>query len=155
MAITGRRHLARQRRLRRRARRRRRRQALGTTSFDIGFEGSVGERPVFAVVTYVAVTPGTISPTPVPVAVRGPVVSGCTARVSPRGAPVPAGWGTCSTGRSSGATRGVGADLLNKLLVRSGDGGETGRPPPGCGPRIVEVEAYCGEADPGSHAFGA
>jgi YbgC/YbaW family acyl-CoA thioester hydrolase len=43
----------------------------GTTSFDIAFEGSVGERPVFtAVVTYVAVTPGTISPTPVPAAVR-------------------------------------------------------------------------------------
>jgi acyl-CoA thioester hydrolase len=43
----------------------------GTTGFDIGFEGSVGERPVFtAVVTYVAVTPGTISPTPVPAAVR-------------------------------------------------------------------------------------
>ena len=43
----------------------------GTTSFDVGFEGSVGERPVFtAVVTYVAVTPGTISPTPVPEAVR-------------------------------------------------------------------------------------
>jgi acyl-CoA thioester hydrolase len=43
----------------------------GTTSFDVGFEGSVGERPVFtAVVTYVAVTPGTVSPTPVPGAVR-------------------------------------------------------------------------------------
>jgi acyl-CoA thioester hydrolase len=43
----------------------------GTTSFDVGFEGSVGERPVFtAVVTYVAVSPGTISPTPVPDAVR-------------------------------------------------------------------------------------
>jgi len=43
----------------------------GTTSFDLGFEGSVGERPVFtAVVTYVAVTPGTTEPTPVPEAVR-------------------------------------------------------------------------------------
>jgi acyl-CoA thioester hydrolase len=43
----------------------------GTTSFDVGFEGSVGERPVFtAVVTYVAVTPGTTEPTPVPGAVR-------------------------------------------------------------------------------------
>jgi acyl-CoA thioester hydrolase len=43
----------------------------GTTSFDIGFEGSVGERPVFsAVVTYVSVAPGTIEPTPVPEAVR-------------------------------------------------------------------------------------
>jgi acyl-CoA thioester hydrolase len=43
----------------------------GTTSFDIGFEGSVGERPVFsAVVTYVSVTPGTTQPLPVPEAVR-------------------------------------------------------------------------------------
>jgi YbgC/YbaW family acyl-CoA thioester hydrolase len=43
----------------------------GRTSFDIGFEGSVGEQPVFAaVVTYVAVTPGTTRPTPVPEAVR-------------------------------------------------------------------------------------
>ncbi|HEX6167628.1 MAG TPA: thioesterase family protein [Acidimicrobiales bacterium] len=43
----------------------------GTTSFDIGFEGLVGERPVFtALVTYVAVTPGTMAPTPVPAAVR-------------------------------------------------------------------------------------
>lgn len=43
----------------------------GRTSFDIGFEGSVGERPIFtAVVTYVAVTPGTTAPTPVPEAVR-------------------------------------------------------------------------------------
>ena len=43
----------------------------GRTSFDIGFEGSVDEQPVFtAVVTYVAVSPGTIEPTPVPEAVR-------------------------------------------------------------------------------------
>lgn len=43
----------------------------GRTSFDVAFEGSVGERPVFsAVVTYVSVTPGTTDPTPVPEAVR-------------------------------------------------------------------------------------
>jgi acyl-CoA thioester hydrolase len=43
----------------------------GTTSFDVGFQGSVGERPVFdAVVTYIAVTPGTTQPTPVPDEVR-------------------------------------------------------------------------------------
>jgi acyl-CoA thioester hydrolase len=43
----------------------------GTTSFDIGFEGSVGERPVFsAVVTYISVSPGTTTPAPVPDAVR-------------------------------------------------------------------------------------
>ncbi|MGH9211791.1 MAG: acyl-CoA thioesterase [Acidimicrobiales bacterium] len=43
----------------------------GNTSFDIGFQGSVGERPVFdAVVTYVAVAPGTTQPTPVPEQVR-------------------------------------------------------------------------------------
>lgn len=43
----------------------------GTTSFDIGYEGSVGEQPVFAaVVTYVSVAPGTTDPAPVPEAVR-------------------------------------------------------------------------------------
>lgn len=43
----------------------------GRTSFDIAFAGSVGERPIFtAEVTYVAVTPGTTTPTPVPEAVR-------------------------------------------------------------------------------------
>lgn len=43
----------------------------GTTSFDVGFEGSVGEQPVFdAVVTYVSVTPGALTPAPAPEAVR-------------------------------------------------------------------------------------
>lgn len=43
----------------------------GTTSFDVGFEGSVGEQPVFeAVVTYVSVTPGTLEPAPPPSDVR-------------------------------------------------------------------------------------
>lgn len=43
----------------------------GRTSFDVDFEGSVDERPVFtAVVTYVSVTPGSTEPTPVPEAVR-------------------------------------------------------------------------------------
>jgi acyl-CoA thioester hydrolase len=43
----------------------------GTTSFDVGYEGSVGERPVFsAVVTYISVSPGTTTPAPVPDAVR-------------------------------------------------------------------------------------
>lgn len=43
----------------------------GNTSFDVGFQGSVGEKPVFeAVITYVSVTPGTHTPTPVPEHVR-------------------------------------------------------------------------------------
>ena len=57
--------------------------------------------------------------------------------------------------------RAVAPELLNKLLVRQdsdvGAAGETG----GVGDdaaglragRIVEVEAYCGAADPGSHAY--
>jgi acyl-CoA thioesterase FadM len=37
----------------------------------VSLEGSVGERPVYtAVETYVAVTPGTTRPTPVPESVR-------------------------------------------------------------------------------------
>jgi acyl-CoA thioester hydrolase len=43
----------------------------GRTSFDVGFAGSVGERPVFdAVLTYISVAPGTLDPTPVPDQVR-------------------------------------------------------------------------------------
>ena len=43
----------------------------GTTSFDIGFEGTVDDHPVFsAVVTYVSVAFGTTEPVPVPDFVR-------------------------------------------------------------------------------------
>lgn len=43
----------------------------GTTSFDVGFAGSVGERPVFtARITYVGVVPGTTTTAPPPAAVR-------------------------------------------------------------------------------------
>jgi acyl-CoA thioester hydrolase len=43
----------------------------GRTSFDVGFEGSVGERPIFdATLTYISVDPGTTTPTPVPERVR-------------------------------------------------------------------------------------
>ncbi|HEX8805275.1 MAG TPA: thioesterase family protein [Acidimicrobiales bacterium] len=43
----------------------------GRTSFDVGFAGSVGERPVFeGTLTYVSVTPGTMAPVPVPESVR-------------------------------------------------------------------------------------
>jgi acyl-CoA thioester hydrolase len=46
-------------------------QRWGTTSFDVAFRGSVGEKPVFeAAVTYVSVTPGTAEPTPVPDGIR-------------------------------------------------------------------------------------
>lgn len=43
----------------------------GTSSFDVGFVGAVGDRPVFeAVVTYVAVRTGTTDTLPVPDAFR-------------------------------------------------------------------------------------
>jgi acyl-CoA thioester hydrolase len=43
----------------------------GTTSFDVGFDGTVGDRPVFAAtLTYVSVSPGTSESVPVPDAVR-------------------------------------------------------------------------------------
>lgn len=43
----------------------------GTTSFDLGFVGTVGERPLFtAVITYVGVRPGTAEPLAPPAAVR-------------------------------------------------------------------------------------
>ncbi len=42
----------------------------------------------------------------------------------------------------------VAPELLNKLLVRRDDAGPEDRVG-----RIVEVEAYCGEIDPGSHAY--
>jgi acyl-CoA thioester hydrolase len=43
----------------------------GTTSFDVLFDGRVGERPVFeAVITYVSVKPGTVEPRPVPDDIR-------------------------------------------------------------------------------------
>ena len=43
----------------------------GTTSIDVTFEGSVDEQPVFtATVTYISVTPGTVTPVPPPDAVR-------------------------------------------------------------------------------------
>ena len=43
----------------------------GALFFEVSFEGSVGERPVFsATLTYVSVTPGTVTPAPPPAAVR-------------------------------------------------------------------------------------
>jgi acyl-CoA thioester hydrolase len=43
----------------------------GTTSFDVGFQGSVGEQPVFeATITYVSVDPQTHKPAPIPDAIR-------------------------------------------------------------------------------------
>ncbi len=42
----------------------------------------------------------------------------------------------------------VAPELLGKVLIHEGADGT----PPRAG-RIVEVEAYCGEADPGSHAY--
>jgi YbgC/YbaW family acyl-CoA thioester hydrolase len=46
----------------------------GTTSFDVTFDGAVGDRPVFtAVVTYVSVTPGTTTAVPTPEHVRASI----------------------------------------------------------------------------------
>jgi acyl-CoA thioester hydrolase len=43
----------------------------GNTSFDVGFTGHVGERPVFtATITYVGVSPGDQKPVPPPDSVR-------------------------------------------------------------------------------------
>ena len=43
----------------------------GTTSFELGFTGRVGERPVFtAAITYVGVAPGTTTTMPAPAEVR-------------------------------------------------------------------------------------
>ena len=43
----------------------------GNTSFDVGFAGHVGERPVFsATITYVGVSPGDHKPLPMPANVR-------------------------------------------------------------------------------------
>jgi acyl-CoA thioester hydrolase len=44
---------------------------IGRSSIEMRFAGSVGERPIFeAVMTYVSITPGTVTPTPVPDHVR-------------------------------------------------------------------------------------
>ncbi len=44
----------------------------GTTSFDIGFRGAVGQRPVFdSTVTYVCVDPAGLAPMPIPDELRG------------------------------------------------------------------------------------
>jgi acyl-CoA thioester hydrolase len=47
---------------------------FGNSSFDVGFEGSMGDRRVFsATLTYVAVAPNTTRPIPVPEPFRGSV----------------------------------------------------------------------------------
>lgn len=67
--------------------------------------------------------------------------------------PVPAGSATVLDRSFLGRDpRDVAPDLLNKLLVRRDDGGDAADGGVRAG-RIVEVEAYCGEADPGSHAY--
>ncbi len=48
--------------------------------------------------------------------------------------------------------REVAPELLNKLLVRRGTAGDGADAAERVG-RIVEVEAYCGGIDPGSHAY--
>jgi len=72
--------------------------------------------------------------------------------------PVPAAWGTVVERSFLGRDpRDAAPELLNKLLVRSDHGGDDAGDERTARDvrvgRIVEVEAYCGEADPGSHAF--
>jgi acyl-CoA thioesterase FadM len=44
---------------------------VGNTSLDVGFDGRVGDRPVFdAVITYVTVKMGTLEPVRVPAVLR-------------------------------------------------------------------------------------
>jgi DNA-3-methyladenine glycosylase len=49
--------------------------------------------------------------------------------------------------------RAVAPELLNKLLLRRGIGDAAGPEAADRVGRIVEVEAYCGGIDPGSHAY--
>jgi DNA-3-methyladenine glycosylase len=86
--------------------------------------------------------------------------------------PVPPGWGEVVDRELLGRDpRAVAPALLNKLLVRAGatppDSTPAGAPRPDAPAaasdgdasrgvrvgRIVEVEAYCGREDPGSHAY--
>src|SRR5690606_22109687 len=82
----------------------------------------------------------------------GAVVTGRPSPAAPRGA-LPAGWGTVvDRARLRRDPREVAPELLNKLLVRLGPERDGGEPVVRVG-RIVEVEAYCGAIDPGSHAY--
>jgi DNA-3-methyladenine glycosylase len=79
-------------------------------------------------------------------------VTGRPSPAAPRGA-LPAGWGTVvDRARLRRDPREVAPELLNKLLVRLGPERDGGEPVVRVG-RIVEVEAYCGAIDPGSHAY--
>ena len=101
----------------------------GHTSFDVTVDGSVGERPVFqAVVLYVGVAMGTKTPAPPP-------------ERHPR-RPLHSVIASLGRGFYQRDPKIVARQLLNKVLVHGNRSA-----------RLVEVEAYCGPIDPGSHAF--
>src|SRR5690606_9275364 len=153
-AQAGRHHLARRGRPRRRPRHRRRGPALGAHELRRRLRG-VGRRAAGVQRRRDLRGGGTGDDRARPGArggALGAVVTGRPSPAAPRGAP-PAGWATVADrARLRRDPREVAPELLNKLLVRLGPERDGGEPVVRVG-RIVEVEAYCGAIDAGSHAY--